>query len=257
MAATRTNLVLGSNFTQATLVDALKLGMSNAGFSAPIDEYISGSDKVVVYSFVTDSAKTFGTTYLRIRVTTTLSIAAVLYANWNVISHSGSSGSPKAQFSGLVTNNSVNFTALNGGAEFKFLFITQGTTIIPLGIFAPANKPNWWNVDNWTYAFTWASSSLNTVTGTAINPYAQSTYSLLINNSLMINANPQTGTSDVLTGLILLNNSGKGIAGKTSDDLGSACVSGTTRYNTISSDTANHNFLIINPASGGLVIKIT
>jgi hypothetical protein len=255
MVATRLNSTLGTNFTQATLVTALKAAMLDAGFSAPVDEYTFGTDKVIVYSFIVDSSQTFGTTYYRIRVSSAFIIFHSLYATWNTTSHTGLNPSPEYSFNALVTTNTINFTALNGGGEYKFLFITQNSAIVPLGVIAPANKPNWWNLNNWNYGFIWTSVNLNILASTAINPYNASTYNLIINNSTMVSANPQTGATDVLTGLILLTASNKGIAGKTSEDLGSACIFSTSRYNTIPSDTVNQNFLIINPVAGGLVIK--
>jgi hypothetical protein len=256
MVAIRTDSTLGTNFTQATLFAAIKAAMLNAGFSNPIDDYTSGTDRIAVYAFVTDATKTYGTTYYRVKVTSALGISSTLFATWNVTSHSGTQQGAEANYSAFSTSNTIQFTALNGGSEYKFVFLTQTTVIIPLGVIAPENKPNWWNLNNWNYAFYLAATSLTTLQGTTLSPYANSSYSLLINNSLMINANLQTGDTDVLTGLIVLSASGRGIAGKTSDDLGSACVNATTRYNTIATDNINQNFLIINPVSGGLVIKV-
>lgn len=256
MVATRTDTTLGTNFTQATLFAAIKTAMANAGFSAPIDDYTSGTDRIVIYAFITDATKVYGTTYYRIRVASSLIIYSSLYQNWNTGTHNGANPSNEYSFLALSTNVAVNFTALNGGSEYKFLFITQGTILVPLGVISPAIKPNWWNLNSWNYAFIWANGALSGFGSTALNPYGNVAYSPIINTALMANANPQTNVSDILTGIVILTNTNRGIAGKTSEELGSACAAASSRYNTIATDNINENFLIINPVAGGLVIKV-
>lgn len=255
-AATRIDSTLGTNFTQATLVSALKTAFANAGFNAPIDDYASGTDRILVYSFVTDSTKTYGTSYYRLRIATTFVINQAIYSTWNVTNHTGTNGSSETSYTALSTSNTVNFTSLNGGSEFKFVFVTQSNNVIPLGVIAPTTRPNWWNLNNWNYAFIWSAVTLATLTSTNLNPYSSTAYSLIINNSLLLYANTQTGNADVLAGLIIVSNTGRGIAGKTSDNLASGCVYNLTRYSAIASDIASEVFLIINFISGGLVVKV-
>jgi hypothetical protein len=104
--------------------------------------------------------------------------------------------------------------------------------------------------------FFWNTFNFGTMLGTTLNPYAGNNYSLMINDTRLSVANAQTGLSDIMTGLIIFSSTNRGIAGKTSEDLGSGCISASSRYNTIPSDTANQNYLIINPVAGGLVIKV-
>lgn len=256
MAAIRTDSTLGTNFTQATLFAAIKAAMTSAGFSTSVDDYTSGTDRIAVYTFVTDASKTYGTIYYRIRLLSNFTVLTGLYTTWNTITHTGNSASNEISFTGFVATNSVNFTTLNGGTEYKFVFVTQGSTFVPLGIIAPVNRPNWWNLNNWHYAFMWQTSTLNAFAGSTTNPYSNNLYTLLLNSSLMLNSNQQTGNTDILTELILLSNSGRGIAGKSSDDLGLGCLSASSRYNTIPTDNINQNFLVINPVAAGLVVKI-
>lgn len=256
MVAIRTDSTLGTNFTQATLSAAIKAAMTSAGFSGTIDDYTSATDRYLVYSFVTDATKTYGTVYYRIRISTAFIIYCSIYSSWNSTLRTGNNASSEITFAGLTTANTINFVSLNGGIEYKIVLITQTATFIPLGIISPSNKPNWWNLNQWNYAFFWSSPLLSIVTGSTLNPYGSTAYSFINNDNRMSNANLQTGTSDILTGLILTTSTARGIVGKTSEDLGSACVSASSRYNTIPSDTVNQDYLIINPVSGGLVIKV-
>ncbi|WP_029635987.1 hypothetical protein [[Scytonema hofmanni] UTEX B 1581] len=256
MVAIRKDSTLGASFTQATLFAAIKAATLDAGFSNPIDDYTSGTDRIAVYAFVTDASKTYGTTYYRVRVTTAFSVSISLYQAWNSTTHTGTNGSGEYTSSTLIASNTVNFVALAGGSEYKFVFITQNTTFIPLCVIVPSTRPSWWNLNNWNYAFLLVTNSLNVAVSTGLNPYSNVTSNLLINNALMATANPQSNLSDVMTGLIFMSSSTRGISGKTSDDLGSACVFASSRYNIIATDTMDQNFLIINPVAGGLVIKI-
>jgi len=257
MVAIRTNSTLGTNFTQATLIAAIKTAMLAAGFNNPVDDYSFGSDRIFVYAFVTDATKTYGTVYYRIKVTAAFAISATIHSSWNSTNHTGNNGSLEFIFATLANTNTVIFTSLNGGTEYKFVFLTQAlSTIIPLGVISPANKPNWWDLNQWNYAFFWNANTLNALTGTTLNPYANNNYTAFLNDSRMGAANVQTGLSDILTGVLFFTNANRGVTGKSSEDLGSGAVLSSSRYNTIPSDTVNQDYLIINPVAGGLVIKV-
>lgn len=254
--ATRIDSFVAPTWTQATLFDGIKAAFANAGYPAPFDDYTSGTDRIVVYAIALDTTKTFGTTYLRIRLTNTFIIGQQLYSTWNTSTKTGLNPSSEITYTALIATTQVSFTALNGAAEYKLVMLTQGTNAIALGFVAPANKPAWWDLNAWNYCYVPTANTFAVFRSTNLNPYNSSDNDSSLNLTRMGTANNQTNRRDLLPGIIFYTQTNQGISGRTSDDLVMLAGSGATRYDTVQIPNDTKQYLLLNPASGGLAVRV-
>lgn len=256
VVALRTDSFVAPTITQQNLFDGIKAAFVNAGFGTTFDDYAAGTDKVVVYAIVLDATKTNGTSYLRIRVTTGLVIGQQILSTWNTSTKAGTGGSAEQVYTAITTNAQVNFVALNAAPELRLVALTHGTNYIPLGYLSPANRPSWWDINGWNYAFVSVTGSFATSRGTTLNPYSNAEYDSSLGNARMANFNTQTNRRDLLPGVVLYTQSNQGIAGRTSDDLVMVSASGSTRYDILQIPESTAEYLILNPVSGGLAVRV-
>lgn len=254
--ASRIDSFVAPTWTQATLFDGIKAAFANAGYFAPFDDYTGGTDRIVVYAIALDATKTYGTTYLRIRLTNTFTIGQQLYSTWNTATKTGLNPSSEITYTALTATTQVNFTALNGATEFRLVMLMQGTNAIALGFVAPANRPTWWDLNAWNYCFLPTTITFAAFRSTNLNPYSNTEHDSSLNVSRMGIANSQTNRRDLLPGVIFYTQTNQGISGRTSDDLVMLAGSGTTRYDTIQIPNDTKQYLLLNPASGGLAVRI-
>ncbi|MDZ8240584.1 MAG: hypothetical protein RMZ69_26110 [Nostoc sp. ChiQUE01a] len=256
--ATRTETTLSPTITQTSLVNAIKTAFINAGYSSLYDEFVSGTDQVLVYEWINDSTKNFGKVYLRIRVTTALLIGQQLYAGWNTGTHTGTNGSTEATYSSFSSSTTILLNALNGAEEYKFVFLSQGSTLVPLGIITPFDRPGWWDLNSWAYGFFFTTSSPSVLRGvaTAALPYSSTDFDTFLTNSRMSSVNPQTSKPDIIKGLLLLTQSSSGVGGATSEDLAIGAFNGQTRLSIVAPLNSSQEYLILSNVTGGLGIRI-
>lgn len=256
MPATRTDTFLSPPITQQNLYDAIKQAFVNAGFTAPFDEYTSGTDKVVIYRIILDASKTFGTSYLRIRLTTGFTIGQQLYSTWAVATHTGSNPSGELIYTAL-SNSQINFTSLNGGAEYNMVFLTQGSNYFVLGHLTPFYKPIWWDLNAWNYCFVPASTLLSPLRSTALNPLGNTDNdAVAVTSGRLALQNPVTNRRDIFPGLIYCSAANTGIVGRASDDFVIIYGSGTSRYDILQVPGSSEQYLVIWNATGGVAIRI-
>ncbi|BAZ36972.1 hypothetical protein NIES4101_28930 [Calothrix sp. NIES-4101] len=253
--ATRTDTSLAATISQTTLVNALLTAFANAGFSSPFDNYTSGTDRILVYKVDVDASKTFGSNYLRIRITSALQVLQQIMAGWNTSTKAATNASTEVSMGSLSTSSLIQFVALSGGNEYKFISLTQGTVFMLLGILMPENRPSWWDLNAWTWGFIFTSTTLLALRSSSKFPYTVSEYEFLSSTRMGI-ANPQTNRRDIFAGNILLTSSNAGGAGKTSDDICLACGNGGSRYDTLSFPGDTKQYLLINNTSAGLAVRI-
>ncbi|OCQ98966.1 hypothetical protein BCD64_23290 [Nostoc sp. MBR 210] len=252
--ATRTDNTITATINQTKLVDGIKTAMINAGFSGTYDDYTS-TNRILVYELVVDSSKTYGKVYFIISVSSGLVITTQVAATWNATSHTGTGLSTTTTNTAFATGSNIICTAFNGGSEYKLVQLVQGSVVVPLGLIAPATRPNWWDLNLWPYGFSPTGSGWATLRSSSINPYSNDAYNALLNTTSLGTANPQTSRRDVLTGIVLLSASNAGAACKTSDDLASVAASGATRYDAIQPQGTIQQFTIVNPTAGGFAIR--
>lgn len=253
--ATRIDSFIAPTLTQQTLYDAIKQAFTNAGYPAPFDEYLSGTDRVVVYAIILDSTKVYGTSYLRIRITTTLVIGQQIYSTWVISNHTGTNGSLEITYTTLLTTTQVNFVCLNANPEYKLILLTQGALYFVLGYIIPEFKPDWWDLNAWNYSFIITSNTFGAIRSTALNPYGNSDYDTSLNNGRMSTANPQTNRRDILPGVIFYTQASQGIAARSSDDWVMSAVNGATKYDILQQPGDTKQYLVLNPANGGLAVR--
>lgn len=253
--AIRTDTFLAPPFTHQSLYDAVKAAFLNSGFTAIFDEFISGTDKIVVYAIVLDNTKTFGTTYLRLRVTSTFVIGQQLFGTWNPATDTGTGATTEVTYTALVNTVQVNFVNLNGSSEYKLVAMQQAANVIVLGFISPANKPIWWDLNAWNYCFIFTTNVYFVVRSTTFNPFTNTEYDSTLNNVRMANSNVQTNRRDLLPGVVFFTQTSQGIIGRSSDDLVMISASGTARYDTIQIPGDTKQYLLLNPASGGLAVR--
>ena len=248
---------LNPPFTQAQLSTALQSAFANAGFTSVFSSFTSGTDLVLVYALVVDATKTFGTTYLRIRITNTFVIHQTVFSTWNTANNTGTGNSSEASFTALVNSASVTFNALNGGIESRLVVVTQGTLFLPLGIVSPATMRSSWNLNVYTSGFIFTAATMTVLRGTTANQTGNSDNDVvLVGTSRLGTANVVDNERDIFSGWTLLNQSNQGFTGKTSDDLVVVASSGSTRYDTISKSGTSQQYLIILPGAGGIAVRI-
>lgn len=253
--ASRIDTFITPTITQQILYDGIKAAFANTGFTALFDEFVTGTDRIAVYAIVLDNTKTYGTTYLRVRVTTTFIVGQQLFSTWNAATDTGTNSSAEITYAALVANVQVNFTALNGATEFKLVMLTQGATAIALGFISPFNRPSWWDLNAWNYCYLATTNTFAVFRSTALNPYTNAENDTSLNVVRMGTANAQSNRRDLLPGIIFYSQSNQGISGRTSDDLVMVAASGTTRYDTIQIPGDTKQYLLLNPSSGGLAVR--
>lgn len=255
--STRTITTLTAPFTQAQLSTALQTAFINAGFSALFDSFTSGTDLILVYAFVNDVTKTFGTTYLRIRISNTFIIYQQVFATWNAATDTGTGSSTEVTYSTLLNSTNVIFTALNGTTESRLVMVTQGTTFIPLGMIIPTTMRGSWNLNSHTNGYIFTANTMLVLRSSALNQFTSVDNDIaLAGSTRLATANTTDNERDLLTGLVLLNQSNTGFAGKTSDDLAVGSFSGSTRYDIILRSGTSWQYLVVLPGSGGVALRI-
>lgn len=254
--AIRTDSFLTPTFTQQGLYDAIKVAFVNTGFATIFDEFLSGTDRVVVYAIILDATKTYGTTYLRVKVTTTFIIGQQLFATWNAATDTGTGATTEITYTALPNTSPITFIALNGSNEYRLAILQQGSTIIVLGFISPANKPAWWDLVAWNYCFLFTTNVFFIMRSTTFNPYANTEHDSTLNTGRMGFANSQTNRRDLLPGIVFFTQSNQGISGRSSDDLVMISASGSSRFDTIQIPGDTRQYLLLNPASGGLAVRV-
>lgn len=256
--ATRTTSVLASTITQQSLYNALKTAFTAAGFGNPYDEYTNPDGSLrIAWQIVLDSTKTYGTSYVRFRVGTDLVVGFLAAATWDKVAHTSSVLSSEIASTAFAVGANISIESLNGGNELKCVILTQGTIFLPLCFLSPFNKPTWWDLNTYPYAFIATINTFATFGTTTLNPYSNALNSSSLNNTRLSGVNPINSKRDIELGVMLYNNSNNGIAGKTSDDIVSLAAGSTTRYDIIRViGTPTKEYLILTNAAGGLGVRI-
>lgn len=256
--ATKIDSFIAPTITQQNLYDSIKQGFANAGYSAPFDEFTSGTDRIVIYAVVVDSTKLAGTAYLRIRVTTALAVNQQIYSGWSTSTRTGSNGSAEVGYAAFTTNLAVNVIALNANPEYRLILLYQNTAYYPLGHFSPTNKPTWWDLNSFPYVFIPIGNNFNFLRSSNLNPHNNSEYDIgLAMTTRLGTANTITNRRDILQGLILLSQNNTGLGGRTSDDLVLFSGNGTSRFDILQIPNSTNQYLVINPSSGGIAVRIS
>lgn len=256
MPVTRTISSLSATITQASLFSAIQTAFTNAGMSAPVDNYTASGDLVLVYS-VSAGSGTFSNSFLRVRLTSGLVIAQQLFSAWNTSTKTGTNGSAEVTYTALIAGTNVVFNAF-ASAECKLVILTQGAVMVPLGLIIPETRRSSWSLGSWTWGFIPTSATMSVWRSSGLNQYANTDHEIsLVATPRLGTANVQDIERDVIVNWLLLSQSNQGFSGRTSDDFAVGAFNGSSRFDVINITGTSQQYLVILPGSGGLALRIT
>ena len=253
--ATRTDSFLGAPVTQDSLYNAIKIAFANAGFGSPVDEYTDFSHKHAIYKYVYDSTKTYGQVYIRVRVRDDLYVFQSILATWNINTNTGTGECAEHYISQFNTTGPTNFVSLNALPEYGMVVMTQQSNFFYLGIIIPENRPIWWDLDFWPFAFQFVGGNFEVFRSCVLNPYNNQENSTNLTHGYMAHANQVTNRRDLVPGVIFYNQSARGVAGKTSDDLVMVAASGASRFDIVQVPGDSKEYLLLNMSAGALGVR--
>lgn len=253
--ATRITTTLNPTITTLALNNAIKTAFSSIGLNH-FDEYLSGTTRFLVYEVVYNPGTAFGRVYNRIGITSSLVISQELFTAWNTATKTGTNSSGVVNYITLSSSALITINAFNGGDEYKFVDITQNSSTCTLGVLLPQFKPDWWDTNTYPYGFTCVgTSAITAFRGLTPNPYNNTGYTgIPLNNTILSNDNLITNQPDVIKGICIYSSSNRGIAARTSDDIGACPSLSKTRFTEISLSDGT-KYMILKAANGGLCLR--
>ncbi|NER32056.1 MAG: hypothetical protein F6J89_31745 [Symploca sp. SIO1C4] len=238
-----------SNSTQ--LAQALKLAMGYAGYSEPV-ETTSGS--TIYLHFPVEVPVDNYTVHLQVGITSSLGLNQVLLKDWSPdVSNAVKSRSSDTEDydPGLIVFNCCNHSELRVVDVYQ-----KGAENFLLGAIRPLHKESYWNESLFPFVFTAASSTTN--------PYFygfDDSWSPHDNYSYAIDTFPQlryrnriTQKYNIVTGVFFLTNSGEGVCGTFSEEVGRGATDGATPGD-LNLETVDKIYLILTTGVSGIVIE--
>ncbi|MBW4678409.1 MAG: hypothetical protein KME52_31855 [Desmonostoc geniculatum HA4340-LM1] len=225
--ATITRTAYTSPTSQATFLSMLDTAMGVAGFTLYDSKNITTVENRIYSLTVSASAK--GIVYLRMFLTTAMSITSRLSSAWNTSTNTASDegGSTTATGFSLTSLETINFIAINS-AELKGVLITQGTASFLLGVIRPANIENWYDESQFNMAINADNTNNAAMRGTTLIPGGSGNAWGTNLHSLLSNVNPFAGNTRQIKPIEFLNPSGYGTVAHTSSDLVYCAPNGIT-----------------------------
>lgn len=265
MTATYTQQQLNAPVTLSSLTAFLTSIFEGLGGSL-YDSWVS-NNQYLVFKFAEDS-NTKGVVYVYLNINASgNSFSFAIYDSWTIANHSGTN--PATQ-SGISFNASAvsTFNIINSSELKGFIFDQTGASNNGafVGFLRPSGIPGWFNEGNYMYAFipntnsafnfnAWICSSNNPfgTTGTFyfMLPSAGSfSYANSLNNNLL----------SLNQGLLLCQPTSGGMqsgeAGTTSTDFAFASCSNKNQLDILSYNNGSEEFLVLEPGSPGILIRI-
>lgn len=265
MAIIRTNSSIAAPITGTLLRDGLRAAIQNTGIGARIDDYTSGNETRDVYQQDYGTALTYSNAFIETRINTlTMMISLALYHSFNTTTNTGSANPAVTQNNMVInTATSVNFVSLDGGAEFRMVLVIQGSTIGVLALVRPTlARPAWWTDSDYPYFFinrniTGISQlvQFDSTGGTALTPFSSITQEVRAAKVLGLNPNSRR---QLVTGVQLQTSTGtnRGLIGQFSNDFALCSGTNALALDLIEVVPGVNEWLILNPAEGGLAVRI-
>lgn len=244
--------------TQDALIQVIKTAFNNfGGTSTLFVEKVQGTNKVVVFKIDLQSETGIHTTYLQIKITNNLAVSQQLFAGWDN-NDSGISGSQESTPITLYKPSPINIRTFYKSDEFAFLVFFQPARYLLLGWLRPQTKHPDFNEAIAPFIFQsnndWNKPFVNWHS-TALSPYGNAAYTSNMGSPYLSQANPSNNKRDLLAGMLLFSNSGRGIAGKTSTDIVSAASAGLNTFESIQGADGSQ-YTLLYPGNGGLAVKV-
>lgn len=256
---------LSPTINRATLADAIKVAMANAGLSLFDDFTDPANARHLIYR-LNFNTKTYGTLFLDVKNPSLLSISQSMMTGWNATTHAMPTGAIASASSAAVTfanSASLSLTAINH-PEAKLVLIDNSAGINPLflGYVRPNQNPgSWWDENLYPYCFLPRGGVFNSFISFigSLSPdniaagyyYAANTISNLSNadaNGCMVQA-----------GALQLLSPGTGLTGKNprfSNEFALAAATGYKRGDMlINASDANDKFLLLTAGNSGICLR--
>lgn len=246
---------LQAPITVTNLGDAIKAALVTAGWGAAFDDYVSGSERFLVYQRYSQAGNASG--FIRLRIATTYVRTAPM-SGWNTSTKTGTDLGSEGFFSSLTNTNTL-IHVFGGSEEFSGVIIQQGTATSPVIWMAPATAPTWWNRATSCYGFVPNDVAFTNFATAANSPFSSSTQWAMQSSSSMLSAlNRVTNRRDSISNALMSCPSGEGVAGRFSAEIGQGACSGLARFDRLVDDsfTPQREHIVLNNASGGLIVRI-
>ncbi|NEP01258.1 MAG: hypothetical protein F6K58_21885 [Symploca sp. SIO2E9] len=235
----------------AELAEALKLAMSYAGYSAPI-ETTSGS--TIYLRFPVEVPVDDYTIHLEVSISSSLGLRQTLLKDWSP----SASSFPKSQPSdsedydqGLIIFNCCNHPELRVVDVYQ-----KNAENFLIGAIRPLYKENYWDERVYPFVFIASSSSVSTFFYSfddSLSPHDSFSYAIDTFPQL-VNRNRVTQKYNIITGVFFLTNSGEGICGTFSEEVGRGATSGAIPGD-LNLETVDKIYLILATGTAGLVVE--
>lgn len=262
MVATRTQQALIQPITQTALVDACKPKFSEIGYTL-LDDYISGTDRFLVYSYQFDATKTQGTVFFRFKFTTALAVTQQIGTAYNAATKVLSNPGTESFGNTFLSNTNLDLITYSNGNQYRLIFLGQGTGTIYtllLGFIRPDNQPEWWNENLSPYCLVSRNTDphFGTLYPTGLLPFAGANSYTSLPIGALLNANPLNSKRDILNKIPITITGNNGIAGFLPDDICAFAGNGASKLDTlIISPTEKYEVLYpLGSSSSGYAMRI-
>lgn len=270
IATTQNFFATASPLSQASIVADIKQAMGNLGYPSVFDE-ITGATHTLVYQIVLDGAKAKGKAYLLITVTTGLIVSQKISDNWSLATHTSDANASTAAVNvTFPAASSIQFVSVLH-PELKLVLMVGTTVVQVLGFFRPANKPAWWNEEQYPYAFIPAEPTLKRFASgkNASNQFGPTFGDIYPVANAYGNVGPIENFAyanpfnkrDLLPGLVLFappdgSFRSKGVAGTCSPDVGVGACVGTNLLDRLVVSPGSEEYLILSNSNAGVVVRV-
>lgn len=248
-------VALAAPITITTLGDAIKAALVTAGWGASFDDYVSGSERFLIYQRYNVAGNASG--FIRVRIAATY-VRVTPMSGWNTSTKAGTDMGSEASFSSL-SNTNTTIHVFGGSQEFSGVIVQQGTITNPVFWVAPETSPAWWNRVTACYGFVPGDSSFVTFFSAANSPFGSSTqWGMQSSSSMLQSLNRVTNRRDSISGALFTCPSGEGVAGRFSAEIGQGACSGLARFDRLVDDsfTPQREHLVLGNSSGGLIVRV-
>jgi hypothetical protein len=257
---------LSPTITRATLADAIKVAMSNAGLTLFDDFTDSANARHLIYR-LNFNTKTYGTLFLDVKNPSLLSVSQSMMTGWNASTHAMPTGAIASASSSATTfaaSASLSLTAINH-PEAKLVLIDNSTNTNPLflGYVRPNQNPgSWWDENLYPYLFLPRVGTFNSFLSftTTLSPDNIAAGYYYSPNTISNLTNPDATGAMVQAGALQLVSPGTAYTGKNprfSNEFGLAAATGYKRGDMlINASDANDKFLLLTPGgNSGICLR--
>ncbi len=250
---------VSGGWTQAILGDAIKAQLIAAGWdTATFDDYSASGERNLVFRLIHDASKTFGTTFLRIQISSALAFTITLGTAWNTTTKAMANVSTTITYSALATASPIRIHTLNAFPEFSGITLEQLSTFIPIFALFPSEMMAGYDLNSWSGCLVNSDATLGTWRATNNNPYISSLFVANLNIANMGAVNRISNRRDSLSGLVIFYPSNEGVFARTSDDIGQGVTAGLSNFNEMLDDSFSpvRRHLVLRATAGGMIARI-